>query len=296
MQRQAVSSVPASGVLAHGFTHLNSLNFVPAPHQLTAAQSPSQLALLLSSTLADADALCRELTVTQGRAPSGANGEREREKDMKAESKVLESAKAVLDTEARAERAERSHADLAELLQSLCAQFTKSNGTNTRAPSFRRRVHCFCAPPLDGVVARSHPSDPTASSSESLHFSAWTKTTLSPCLPFLCRTPSGLRPPEIACSPDQAHIPRHLRHSLPCNTPTLCQHLITRARREREDRHEASTTPRAASTCRVRAAVRVTVCDRLAQSTRRRDTFHVAHARSSAALRHTDILSYPPPH
>ncbi|KAH8104897.1 hypothetical protein DFH11DRAFT_1749081 [Phellopilus nigrolimitatus] len=131
MQRQAVSSVPASDVLAHGFTHLNSAPF-------------------LSSALADADARCRELTVAQGRAtraehllasvqglPSRAspdpnvdgekvNGERERENDMKAEPKALESAaKVVLDAEARAERAERSHADLAESLQSLCAQFTK---------------------------------------------------------------------------------------------------------------------------------------------------------------------------
>ncbi|KAH8109409.1 hypothetical protein DFH11DRAFT_1881341 [Phellopilus nigrolimitatus] len=113
--------------------------------QLTAAQAP-----FLSSALADADARCRELTVAQGRAtraehllasvqglPSRAspdpnvdgekvNGERERENDMKAEPKALESAaKVVLDAEARAERAERSHADLAESLQSLCAQFTK---------------------------------------------------------------------------------------------------------------------------------------------------------------------------
>ncbi|KAH8106591.1 hypothetical protein DFH11DRAFT_1882528 [Phellopilus nigrolimitatus] len=111
--------------------HSNSTSSPLLNHaaQLTAAQAPSQLALLLSSALADADALRRELTVAQSRAtraerllasiqglPSRAspgpnvdaektNGEREREKDVKAESKVPDSAvKAVPDAEARGAR------------------------------------------------------------------------------------------------------------------------------------------------------------------------------------------------
>ncbi|KAH8103715.1 hypothetical protein DFH11DRAFT_1884036 [Phellopilus nigrolimitatus] len=130
MQRQAVSSVPASDVLAYGFTHLNSplhpsstssllLNHAA---QLTAAQAPSQLALLLSSALADAVALRRELTRSLGPNVDGekTSGEREREKNVKAESKVPGSAmKAVPDAEAHADRAECAHVDLAASLQSL---------------------------------------------------------------------------------------------------------------------------------------------------------------------------------
>ncbi|KAH8120300.1 hypothetical protein DFH11DRAFT_1739466 [Phellopilus nigrolimitatus] len=170
MQRQAVSSVLASDALAHGFTNLNS--------------APSQLALLLSSTLADADA--RELTVAQSRAtraecllapvqglPSRAspdpnvdgektNGEREREKDVKAESKVPESAvKAVLDAEARAEHAERAHADLAASLQSLCAQFTEVDRHTSRATTSStslRYSRALPAPHASGASSALYPA------------------------------------------------------------------------------------------------------------------------------------------
>ncbi|KAH8103672.1 hypothetical protein DFH11DRAFT_259586 [Phellopilus nigrolimitatus] len=203
--------------------HSNSTSSPLLNHaaQFIAAQAPFQLALLLSSALADADTLRHELTVAQSRAtraerllvsvqdlPSRdspdpnvdeekTNGEREREKDVKAESQVPESAvKAVLDAEARAERA---HVDLAASLQSLCAVHRGQTvracvlaplRRRARASSQRRRT----SPWLTPVTRPSHLP-------RARIFSTNKGTTPSACLPFPCRTPSALRPPKVAYSP-----------------------------------------------------------------------------------------------
>ncbi|KAH8099673.1 hypothetical protein DFH11DRAFT_851080 [Phellopilus nigrolimitatus] len=197
--------------------HSNSTSSPLLNHaaQLTAAQAPSQLALLLSSALADVDALRRELTVAQSRATRAerllvsvqglssrdspdpdeekTNGEREREKDVKAESQVPESAvKAVLDAEARAERP-------------FACSSPSSNGTSTRA-----RSDPLTRAPLLRASSRQRRTSPWLTPvtrppplPRARIFSTNKGTTPSACLPFPCRTPPALRPPEIACSPVQ---------------------------------------------------------------------------------------------
>ncbi|KAH8100447.1 hypothetical protein DFH11DRAFT_1751848 [Phellopilus nigrolimitatus] len=150
--------------------------------QLTAAQTPSQLALLLSSALADADALRRELTVAQSRATSTkcllasvqgfhssaspgpivdgekASGEREKENGVKVESRVPESTVKAVPT-------------LRHARTVLSVSARRSNGTSTRVLTpLRRRAHRFCAPPLDGIAHPvAYPLYPTVASSESPH-------------------------------------------------------------------------------------------------------------------------------
>ncbi|KAH8109695.1 hypothetical protein DFH11DRAFT_916633 [Phellopilus nigrolimitatus] len=216
-QSMSDSSVPVFDALAHGFTcstvsviagsrgsfaspkplHSNSTSspFLNHAAQLAAARAPFQLALLLSSALADADALRRELTVAQSHAtraerflasvqglPSRVppaqmwTEKREREKDVKAESKVPGSVvEAVSDAEARADRAECAHVDIAASLQSVCAVH---RGRTVRArvlAPLRRRAHRFCAPPLDGVAHRGIPQLPDRRFSQEPAFSARTK-------------------------------------------------------------------------------------------------------------------------
>ncbi|KAH8113785.1 hypothetical protein DFH11DRAFT_1878049 [Phellopilus nigrolimitatus] len=147
--------------------------------QLTAAQAPSQLALLLFSALADADALRRELTVAQSRATrterllAEDQWREEREKNVKAESKVPGSAmKAVPDTEARTDRAECAHVDLAASLQSLCSQFTEveryEHACSLRSADARAAFARLLSTASHAPMA--YPGYPTAASSESPHF------------------------------------------------------------------------------------------------------------------------------
>ncbi|KAH8109813.1 hypothetical protein DFH11DRAFT_1809661 [Phellopilus nigrolimitatus] len=239
--------------------HSNSTSSPLLNHaaQLTAAQAPSQLALLLLSALADADALRRELSVAQSRAtraerllasvqglPSRAspdpnvdgektNGEREREKDVKAGSKVPESAvKAVLDAEARAEHAERVHADLAASLQSLCAQFTEvdryEHACSLRSADARTTFVRLLSTASHVPVA--YPSYPIVASSESPHFQHEQKDdTLSLSSLSLPHTISASPSGSSMLTGPGAH-PARPRHPLPCDTPALCRHLMLQAR------------------------------------------------------------------
>ncbi|KAH8110351.1 hypothetical protein DFH11DRAFT_1730274 [Phellopilus nigrolimitatus] len=167
--------------------------------QLTAAQTPSQLALLLSSALADADALRRELTVAQSRATST--------------KRLLASVQGF-------------HSSAPPGPNFLCAQFTEveryEHACSLRSTDART---AFARLSTASHAPVANPSYPTAACTASPHFQhEQMDDTLSlPSLPL---------PHAIIVAPQLAHRTRRISRVI-CvihYSPALCWHLTPQAR------------------------------------------------------------------
>ncbi|KAH8110362.1 hypothetical protein DFH11DRAFT_1730282 [Phellopilus nigrolimitatus] len=220
------NALPTSTAAASAFNSTSSALLNHAARLIAAAAS-SQLALLFSSSLAETEALRGELARFPGQMWTE---KRESEKDVKAESKVLRSAvKAVPDAEARADRAECAHVDLAA---SLRAQFTEVERYEHVCSLRSADAHAAFARLLSTAshAAVGYPGNPTAASSESPHFQHEqredTLSVPSLSLPYaICAPFSG----SSILTGSGAHL-AHLRHPLPCDTPAFCRHITLEAR------------------------------------------------------------------